>query len=108
GLDPAQSRRQAGREAQGLRRPGQDEAPRPARGDRAGLRLPREPANVELHHRRDPAGGGPLLSAQPTRLLHGPCGRSHASAAFRMVLWAVVIAITDLSAPVPGLKRVAL
>ena len=60
-----------------VRREDPDEAPGPARGDRAGLRLPRLAAVLELHHRRDPAdhrriltGSRPPLQA-PHRLVRG-------------------------------------
>ena len=44
-----------------VRRRHADEAARSARGDRAGLRVPRVESLLELHHRRDPAGDRRIL-----------------------------------------------
>ncbi len=65
-------------EGRPLRREDPDEAPGPARGDRARLRLPRLAAVLELHHRRDPPDRRRLLSgvnhwlAAP-RVVHALC-----------------------------------
>jgi NADP-dependent 3-hydroxy acid dehydrogenase YdfG len=55
GLDAAEPRRPAGRQGGAIRLTDGDETPRPAGGDRPGLRLPRLAPDVELHHRRGPA-----------------------------------------------------
>ncbi len=55
GVDAAQPEREPGKDGC-LRRGNPHEAPGATGGDRAGLRVPRLAADVELHHRRDPPG----------------------------------------------------
>ena len=67
GLDPAQPVRQGAREGRAIRREDADEAAGPARGDRAGLCLPRLAAMLELHHRRDSADHRRVLTGYRRR-----------------------------------------
>ena len=75
-LNPADKRRRGRRQ---VRRRHADEAAGPARGDRAGLRVPRRAQLLELHHRRDPADHRRLFGRVADARLRGNLGNSGCS-----------------------------